>query len=85
VQWKEIARTVDKGLEKVMTAYGYLIALTLTVDIGQHGHVLKTIYEINVAPRLRVVTNEEESCIRGQFPNFCLEDKAVKERAVLTG
>ncbi|KAI3820809.1 hypothetical protein L1987_08357 [Smallanthus sonchifolius] len=58
-QKNEIAKAVEKELEKAMSAYGYVIVQTLIVDIEPDIQVKKAMNEINAAARLRVAAAEK--------------------------
>ncbi|KAL4344894.1 Hypersensitive-induced response protein [Arachis hypogaea] len=58
-QKNDIARAVEQGLEKAMSAYGYEIVQTLIVDIEPDEHVKRAMNEINAAARLRVAATEK--------------------------
>jgi len=58
-QKNDIAKAVEKELEKAMSAYGYEIVQTLIVDIEPDEHVKKAMNEINAAARMRLATNEK--------------------------
>ncbi|KAB1207335.1 Hypersensitive-induced response protein 1 [Morella rubra] len=58
-QKNEIAKAVEKELEKAMSAYGFEIIQTLIVDIEPDEHVKRAMNEINAAARMRVATNEK--------------------------
>ncbi|KAG2702258.1 hypothetical protein I3760_06G081700 [Carya illinoinensis] len=58
-QKNEIAKAVEKELEKAMSAYGFEIVQTLIVDIEPDEHVKRAMNEINTAARMRVAANEK--------------------------
>ncbi|XAR65153.1 hypothetical protein NMG60_11009161 [Bertholletia excelsa] len=58
-QKNEIAKAVEKELEKAMSRYGFEIVQTLIVDIEPDEHVKRAMNEINAASRLRVAANEK--------------------------
>ncbi|KAG6650985.1 hypothetical protein I3843_06G075400 [Carya illinoinensis] len=58
-QKNEIAKAVEKELEKAMSAYGFEIVQTLIVDIEPDEHVKRAMNEINAAARMRVAANEK--------------------------
>ncbi|KAL3526488.1 hypothetical protein ACH5RR_011144 [Cinchona calisaya] len=58
-QKNEIAKAVEKELEKAMSTYGFEIVQTLIVDIEPDVRVKAAMNEINAASRLRVAANEK--------------------------
>ncbi|KAM0018881.1 putative Band 7 domain-containing protein [Helianthus debilis subsp. tardiflorus] len=58
-QKNEIAKAVEKELEKAMSAYGYEIVQTLIVDIEPDERVKRAMNEINAAARLRMAATEK--------------------------
>jgi len=58
-QKNDIAKAVEKELEKAMSAYGYEIVQTLIVDIEPDEHVKKAMNEINAAARMRLAANDK--------------------------
>ncbi|KAI3686484.1 hypothetical protein L1987_80162 [Smallanthus sonchifolius] len=58
-QKNEIAKAVEKELEKAMSAYGYEIVQTLIVDIEPDMQVKTAMNEINAAARMRVAAGEK--------------------------
>ncbi|KAJ0790055.1 putative Band 7 domain-containing protein [Helianthus annuus] len=58
-QKNEIAKAVEKELEKAMSAYGYQIVQTLIVDIEPDERVKRAMNEINAAARLRMAATEK--------------------------
>ncbi|KAK1407291.1 hypothetical protein QVD17_38905 [Tagetes erecta] len=58
-QKNEIAKAVEKELEKAMSAYGYEIVQTLIVDIEPDKQVKKAMNEINAAARMRVAASDK--------------------------
>ncbi|CAH1428393.1 unnamed protein product [Lactuca virosa] len=58
-QKNEIAKAVDRELEKAMSAYGFEIVQTLIVDIEPDERVKKAMNEINAAARMRLAAIEK--------------------------